>query len=223
MFEKLKTWIFGDENRPDAKAIPSYGWPRIWLILRQFFVQMIGVNFLFIVAGLPLITLPAAICALTRVNMNWTRNRSVAVWADFWTEFRTDFLRRTFFGALLLFLPLSLSAYAKALGNDMLASVILFALGTPALLVADYFFPLAVMIDAPAKANLKNAFILAALEWKCSLKLLLLTGASALLLLFFFEPVVPFFLIGLFELVQMIACVWIGEVLDRRFQKSCDN
>jgi len=180
---------------------------------------MIGLNFLFFAAGLPLITLPAALCALTRVNMNWARNRPTAVWTDFWAEFRTDFLKRTFFGLLLLFLPLSLGAYAKALGNDLLASVFLFALGTPALLVADYFFPLVVMIDAPVAANLKNAFILAALEWKCSLKLLLLTGTSALLVIFFFEPVIPFFLIGLFELVQLVVCVWISEVLDRRFGK----
>ncbi len=178
---------------------------------------MVGANLLFTVVALPLITLPAAICGLTRVNMNWARNRPTAVWADFWTEFRTDFLKRTFYGALLLFLPLSLCAYAKALGNDMLASVLLFALGTPALLVADYFFPLAVMIDAPAAANLKNAFIIATLEWKCSLKLLLLTGSSVLLLIFLFEPAAPFCLIGLFELVQMIDCVWVGEVIDQRF------
>lgn len=220
MFDRLSNWITGNENRPDAEAVSCYGRPRIRLIIRQFFIRMIGANFLFFAAAAPLVTLPAALCGLSRVNLNWTRNRPGGVWACFWAEFRTDFLKRTFFGLLLIFLPVSLCAYARAFGNDALASVFLFALGTPALIVADYFFPLLVLLDAPVAANLKNAAILAALEWKCSLKLLALTGSAALLLLFFFGPVFPMFLIGLFEAIQMIACVWVNEVIDRRFGRT---
>lgn len=181
---------------------------------------MVGANFLFFVAAAPLVTLPAALCGLTRVNLNWTRNIPGAVWSGFWAEFRTDFLKRAFFGSLLIFLPVSLCAYARAFGNDALASAFLFALGTPALIIADYFFPLLALLDVPIAKNLKNAVILVALEWKCSLKLLALTGSAALLLVFFFGPVFPLFLIGIFELIQMIACVWVNEVIDRRFDRA---
>ena len=152
--------------------------------------------------------------------MNWTRDRAGGIWEAFWHEFRTDFLSRAFCGILLLFLPAALCAYARGFGNDTLGTIFFFVLGIPALLIADYFFPLVVLIDVPISANLKNAVILAALEWKCSFKLLVLTGSAALSFLFLFGPMFPLLLAGLLELIQVVICVWVNEVIDRLLGKK---
>jgi len=53
------------------------------VVLRQFWAEMIGVNVLFILCCLPLVTIPAAWCGLHRVILNRVRARHEPVLSSF--------------------------------------------------------------------------------------------------------------------------------------------
>lgn len=69
-------------------------------VVRREWWMLLELNLLFIVFALPLVTLPAALVAATRVAALMLQDRSVYLLRDFWDTFRSRFWRATVLGGL---------------------------------------------------------------------------------------------------------------------------
>ena len=101
-----------EKGRDVFAALKASGWESVRLVLSQYWVRLIGLNLLYLLCCLPVITIPAATCGLHRVILNMVREtRYEGVFHGFFAEFRTHFLKRTVFGLLLLLAPASIACY----------------------------------------------------------------------------------------------------------------
>ena len=70
-------------------------------ILRWHWWTLVKANILFYLFCLPVLTIPAALKALTRVCVLLLRGEPLDLWQDWWGAFRQGFLRATAAGALM--------------------------------------------------------------------------------------------------------------------------
>ena len=57
--------IFIRNPNEDAKVVKEYGWERVHLVLTENWTKLIGLNFLYLLCCVPIVTIPAATCAMT--------------------------------------------------------------------------------------------------------------------------------------------------------------
>lgn len=81
--------------------MPEGGIQRYALLLTTHFRTLVGLNLLFVLFSLPVITLPAALCAMNRVCMLLIRKGCCFLWQDFRQEFRRSFARGSHCAVLL--------------------------------------------------------------------------------------------------------------------------
>ena len=81
------------EKEGAGLPMPEGGPARYFSLLISNIWKLVGANVLFVLFSLPLITLPAALCALNRVCILIYKNGSCYLWQDFVGEFRASFLR----------------------------------------------------------------------------------------------------------------------------------
>lgn len=202
----------------EAGAVRQYGWERVWLVLSQQWLKMIGLNLLYVACCLPVFTIPAATGALHRVTLNWVRSRFDGVVSAFFQEFRTDFLRRTGWGLVLLLIPLSLPVYPLILRMEggcipvFLVTVLLY------FCFSHYFYPLVVLLDVPVWANVKNAFAMAVLERRTTLMMLATAGVLDALLLVLTAYAAPLFLFFLCSFNCLVCCAFFNRCFAMRFE-----
>ena len=60
-------------------------------ILRREWWEMVQLNLLFVLASLPLVTIPASVAAMTSVSLAFVEDRNTYVARDFWAAFRRHF------------------------------------------------------------------------------------------------------------------------------------
>ena len=138
-----------EKGRGVFAALKASGWESVRLVLSQYWVRLIGLNLLYLLCCLPVITIPAATCGLHRVILNMVREtRYEGVFHGFFAEFRTHFLKRTVFGLLLLLAPVSIACYPIIFGME--GSAVVIATTISVLLyfcITKYFYPLLVLLD----------------------------------------------------------------------------
>jgi len=214
----LRDRLLGRRKEEDAKAVKTYGWERVGLVLSQHWVNLIGLNLLYLLCCLPLVTIPAATCAMHRVILNLVRETSYeAMLPAFFREFRTDFLKRNLFGWLLIIAPFSLSYYPLMLGLE--GGVIAVA-GISLLLyfcITKYFYPLLVLLDVSIWQNFKNACIMMIVEWRTTFQLLITAGIIDLMLLFFTMQALPLYIIFLTAFNCLLGCAFVNQPFDKYF------
>ena len=81
------------EQEGSGLPAPQTGWARFFYLIGTFFWKLVGLNLLTVVFSVPVITMPAAICAAFRVCILLIRNGNVFLWSDFWEEFRRSFMK----------------------------------------------------------------------------------------------------------------------------------
>ena len=174
-----------EKGRDVFAALKASGWESVRLVLSQYWVRLIGLNLLYLLCCLPVITIPAATCGLHRVILNMVREtRYEGVFHGFFAEFRTHFLKRTVFGLLLLLAPASIACYPIIFGMEGSAVVITTTISVLLYFcITKYFYPLLVLLDVDIWANFKNACIMAVVEWRTTLQLLITAGLLDLMLL----------------------------------------
>ena len=102
-------------------------------ILRWHWWTLVKANILFCLFCLPVVTIPAALKALTRVCVLLLRGEPLDLWQDWWGAFRQGFLRATAAGVLMAVM-LGASGFGAAFyGRGMAESGLLAA---PALILA---------------------------------------------------------------------------------------
>jgi len=155
-----------------------------WLF-RTYFFRLIGINFVFLVCCIPVVTIPSALCGLHSVIQQYYRKLYAAKAMDaFFSEFRTSFVKRTVIIWSILLIPLGIILWSgKILSNTLwfsLSSILLVAV----ILVMSWFIPQLVFLDLDMKNALKNAFLLTGIETKTNFLLILVNTASFTVLLF---------------------------------------
>ena len=77
----------------EGKPAPSHGRERFFYLLRTHFWKLITLNLLFLLFSIPVVTLPAALCAMNRVLIKLTRDGNCLLWMEFRDEFKRSFLK----------------------------------------------------------------------------------------------------------------------------------
>ena len=211
--------LFIRNPNEDAKTVKEYGWERVHMVLTENWVKLIGLNILYLLCCLPVITIPAATCAMHRVILNWVRETSFdSMVPVFFREFKVHFWKRTVFGLLMLLTPFSLSYYPMLLGMD---GGVIAVMGLSLLAyfcVTKYFYPLVVLMDVSLWQNLKNACSMAILEWRTTGLLLLSAGILDLVLLLITYYAVPMYLIILCAFNCLLGCAFVNYPFMKYFE-----
>ncbi|MBQ3210707.1 MAG: DUF624 domain-containing protein [Oscillospiraceae bacterium] len=176
------------EKEGAGLPMPEGGPARYFSLLFSNIWKLMGANVLFVLFSLPLITLPAALCALNRVCILIYKNGSCYLWQDFVGEFRASFLRSLL--PALLFLALLFAGYyfmSLGLTNAALPlwSTIFWAIGIFFVLAGlgwgGYFFVLVAMLEQENRNVLKNARLLCMISpGKALMAALTVIGGAAL-------------------------------------------
>ena len=176
------------EKEGAGLPMPEGGPARYFSLLFSNIWKLMGANVLFVLFSLPLITLPAALCALNRVCILIYKNGSCYLWQDFVGEFRASFLRSLL--PALLFLALLFAGYyfmSLGLTNAALPlwSTIFWAIGIFFVLAGlgwgGYFFVLVAMLEQENRNVLKNARLLCMISpGKALMAAITIIGAAVL-------------------------------------------
>lgn len=214
----LRDIFFRDPDR-DAKAVKEYGWERVHLVLTQDWVKLIGLNLLYLLCCLPVFTIPAATCGMHRVVLNWVRESNYeGIVPAFFREFRVNFWKRTVFGLLMLITPYSLAYYPLLFGAEG-GVVAVFAITLLVYFcVSKYFYPLVVLLDVSLWQNLKNACIMAVVEWRTTVRLLASAGLLDLVLLLITYYALPFYIIILCAFNCLLGCAFVNYPFMKYFE-----
>lgn len=215
----LKNAMLGKGDK-EAKPIENYGSERIWLILRQHYGKLIGLNLLFIVCCIPIITIPAAVAGLNRAILNWVRSRNQPVLSSFFNEFKTDFFKRTCIGLLLLIAPFSMSYYPKLMNMPILSATVFVIASVLYFCFTSYYYPLLVLLDVPIGKNLKNAVVLMTQYWHETLIMLTTAGLFYVLLILFPLYTAPLFVIIMFAFSNLICCSYFNKAFKECFENK---
>lgn len=206
--------------KEDARVVKNYGWERVGYVLSQHWVKLIGLNLLYLVCCLPVITIPAATCGMHRVILNLVRETSYEdMLPAFFREFKVNFWKRMSFGLVFLVAPLSLSWYPLAMGMEggvvavfVLSMVLYFC-------ISKYFYPLLVLLDVSVWENFKNACIMAIVEWRTTVQLLITAGLIDLLLFLFTYQAVPLYIIFLCSFNCLLGCSFVNHPFEKYFEQ----
>lgn len=124
------------ESEPHREAEPSgpppTGLRLLWATLRREWWRLVKANILFWLCCLPLVTIPAALKALSRVCITLLREESCDLGPDWWNAFRDGFFRSTGAGALAALALFAVGSGVRFYGTAMAENGLL---AVPALLL----------------------------------------------------------------------------------------
>lgn len=211
--------------RPDregsGRPLPRSGFLRLLALSGTHFWKLVRANLLFVVFSLPVVTLPAALCALNRVCILIYRSGNCFLWMDFWQEFRRSFWRSLlpalWFGGLT-FAGYFLMSLGAANGIYPVWCLIFWSSGILAAAVGigwgAYFFALVPLLDQKNMDVLKNALLLCMIRPARAL----LALAVVLGMAFAAAVLMPVFVVALllfwFAAEQMLVCYLVNEIAE---------
>lgn len=201
---------------------PSGGIAGFFYQIVTYFWKFVTLNVWFLLASLPVITLPVALTAMNRVCIKLIRDRNVLAWEEFRDEFKSSFKKGILLG--LIFAAWGfVSYYLLSLGVtnwDNPFGMVFMAVGAIAaafmLLLAAYAFVLLAALDLPLRHILSNARALMFLDRKWTLAIFaVLLGVGVLVWLFPLVTVIVLLVIGI-TLVQYTICWFVNEPMQKR-------
>ena len=215
-------FFYRSDREGAGRPLPRAGVLRLVLISGTHFWKLIGANLLFVVFSLPVITLPAALCALNRVCLLIYREGNCFLWMDFWQEFRRSFWRSLLPGALfgaLTFAGYFFMSLGAANGIYPVWCMIFWSVGILAaaagIVWGAYFFVLAALLDQKNPGVLKNAFLLCMIRPGRALAVL----AVVLGMSFAAMVLMPIFIIAMlllwFSLLQTVVCYLVNTLAEQ--------
>jgi uncharacterized membrane protein YesL len=147
-------------------AAPKTGFALLADVLARNWWELLQLNLLYILFSLPLVTLPAAHVAATRVTVTMLEDRNVYLMRDFWEAFRGRFWRALVLGVAAV-LAIGLPAYGTyiffqaARGELLLTLPLAVSAATAlyALLAANYAFLLLATRDISLRRVIRLALL----------------------------------------------------------------
>ena len=86
--------------------MPDQNRPTLWQMLKRDIAALVKLNLLFILCSLPLLSIPAALRAMTKVNLRLIEGRKCDIIRDFLNTFRDDFFGSLADGLIMAVLAL---------------------------------------------------------------------------------------------------------------------
>lgn len=161
--------IYGGRTpKEDAppEVVPK-GMKLLGFVLKRKWWELIKLNIIFWAICLPVVTIPAALKAMSRVEIQYLRGRPISLWTEFLDSFKEHFFRTTGIGALMALIFVALTYGVVFYGTAMQTNG-MFAVPTIFLLLAAvaevmmlfYLFPLLAFSELKLKDMLRNSLLL---------------------------------------------------------------
>jgi len=207
--------IFSPYDKPSKQGItkdaPKQGAALFFDVLRREIFNLIKLNLLFILFCIPVITIPAAMTAMSKILFLMLKDKPHELWGDFFECFKKEFLRSLAVGfAIFILIGISVFSfyfYSMAMQSpafSLILRAVLVALMAAFLIAAFYAFPLIALTDLPVKHIVKNAFLLTALMLPKNLLALTLFVLLWFIALLFYPYSLALVLIIFFSLSGLI-------------------
>ncbi len=208
---------------------PEGGAARWLFLVKNNFWTLVSANLLFVAFSLPLITLPAALCALDRVCIKLVIDGRCFLFQDFWKEFKESFLKSLLMG-LFCGAGYFASYYLLSLGlsnAESIFGIVFSAIGLCVLLYfivrASWSFVLLAMLDLSFGDIMKNSAAMMALEWKSDLLMIVSALIFALVSVMLFPFSILPLLLLLFSLLHFTLCYIINEPVQSRIVRPYEE
>lgn len=222
----MSIFPFRNKEKPDIpKDAPKKTGIRLVAstVWREFF-GLLKLNLLFLLASLPVVTIPAAIKAMSRITLRMVRDENYFLWHDFWVAFKDDFWK-SFFGGLLFLVAFALFTLSIIVywifGTEVHWALLIFASLSLALLLwayiaSLYFFPMNAYVELTFWQLLKNSVLLVFSGWKRSGLVLV----SVIVFLFAAIALLPYSAVYLafigFSLTNLLVSFAVYPVIEKR-------
>ena len=171
--KKIADWYFGNNDR--ERETPKGGPARVLYLCWNYTGSLCLSGLLFLLCCIPVVTIPAALCAQNAYLGKMFRNGYGFDFSDYRKEFKSSLWKHLPAGLLLGvlgFYGYYLMSLAGNFAGRSLQSLLL-GIGTGVILVTititGWYFVQASMLELSVKQLLHNAWILALAEWKRSL------------------------------------------------------
>lgn len=192
-------------------------------VFGSFFLRLLGLNGIFLVSCIPVITIPAAMCGLhAGIQRLYRKNFAESGVTVFFKEFLAFFAKRTAIIWALVLMPF----VCGVLTNALLPPTMWFSLSglilVAVMLILSWFIPQLVLLELDTRQALKNAVALTFLENKCNFALILLHTVSMTVLLYGL-PVTAFLLLFLPVLNVVISTGITMPVLQQKLITPTEN
>lgn len=201
------------------KPSPKKGPARFFFLFTTYFWHLIGINMLFVLCCLPIITIPASLCALNRYLILMVRDGVGFSVSDYWKEWKGQLLRSLPAGIVCAF-PFGYGYYLLSMSSGVHGNGMVFAFGLFwvlfGLMFGSYVFVLCAMLDLPLGALFKNVIILMISEWKVCLCVLAITAITLAGGLMFFPYSMLILFVCWFAWLQLVLCCMINGPVQKR-------
>jgi hypothetical protein len=213
----------------NAKAPPDKGAARFIYLTYTHFAKLVGLNMLFLLFCVPVVTIPAALSGMNRVCMLLIREGTACVWSDFVEELKASCLKSLPLGALCAFFLLdatlcawlSLHSQIAGMAISLLAAALLLSLFT--LLLGCYAFAMLSLVSLRTTDVLRNALLLILTQPVSDLFLLLIAGGSAAAAVWFLPFSIPVIAVIGPALVTLAVCSALRGPVERLIVGKADN
>lgn len=172
-WKKVADWYLGNNDR--EKDTPKGGLARVLYLSWNYTGNLVLSGLLFLLCCIPIVTIPAALCAQNAYIGKIFRRGYGFDFSDYWKEFKSSLWKHIPVGLLLGILGFYgyylMSLAGNFSGNGV--KELLLGAGAGVLLVTltitGWYFTQASMLALPSRHLLRNAWILSLAEWKRSM------------------------------------------------------
>jgi len=197
----LNNWYNREPKNEIKKDAPEKkGMALFFDVFFREFWELCKLNLIFIVFCLPVVTIPTAITAMSKVMMYMIMDRTVYTFSDFFQSFKAEWKRATVAG-LFYFPLLALTVFGQlfysAVAGSLFLYVVTMLLCAMVLIAGFYLFPMLAVLDLSLNNIFKNAFLLTFLRMPQNI-LTLFISALLFLLVWLFWPFTFFALLLIF-------------------------
>jgi len=219
---KLYEKLYEDDNQ----SMEDMGSFKLFFkIIQEHYLNLIGLNLLFLICCIPIITIGPALNGLTKVTMTMARDKPVQIFRDFFTAFRKNVLITIGIGFIstLLFMMLMLSIQFYMEKSVLIFSVfagILICLWVYLIVVFLYMLNENAYLKLTLRSIFKNALLLVLATPKTTLMIIVTVILPFYLALKSLSLGVPYLLIGYFSISGVIASIMCLKEMNKYITKD---
>lgn len=175
----MRPWYEPRKNRPDIpknakrkKGVVGF----LEIFWREFF-SLIGLNLLFLVTCIPIVTIPAALTAMNRITATMVQDKTHFLFVDYFRAFKRDF-GKSLLGGVIILVMIAVFAFSTwfyfSMGIEnsklfLLLTAVSCCLLAMAVLCGIYFFSMLAIVELDFRSLFKNSFAMIGHSLKNSL------------------------------------------------------
>ncbi len=197
---------------------PAKGIKRFLFLYYTHFWKLIGLNLLFVLFCIPIVTIPPSITAMNKVLLNLAREGNAFYLKDFTDEFKSSFIK-----SWIAFIPwlvlIGIAVFGFMSLDNIYAStpliVVFIMISSIIYCQTNYCYCMLALIDLPLGKIIKNSVIMVLLEMKRNV-FIILTIPIIILCAIFYIYSIPFTLLFVFSFTGLINVMIANEAIEAR-------